>query len=702
MIKEIIENYVNFSSEEKNDLIKFVEKENFDNHSLSVAKILIENNADYVTVLSGLYLSKYREDSEVIKDKNLPIDCETILSSLLKIENINLTNDEISTENIKNLLISIANDIRVILIKLADVVAFAKEIDECLDAKSSAKISHDEAYNFHTIVKELYAPISARLGLSNIKSALLDYNIRFFHKSEYDKIGASLDEFYRNRYQEIEINISKIKNTLNSLNIKSKVYGRIKHISSIFNKLKDKNKTLAQIYDLLAIRVICQTKDECYEVLSIINSLYEPIDGRFKDYISRPKQNGYQSIHTTVITENNDPLEIQIRTQEMHDFAEYGIAAHFLYKEKKTKESELDKKLIWVKKLLENTEFSSASDYLTELKNDLYASVIFVQTPLGKVISLKENSSPIDFAYCVHTEVGNKCVGAKVNGKLVPLNSTLKNGDVVEIITSQNGKPSRDWLKIITTKEARSKLNSYFKNDFKEENIKRGKLMLEATCKNKHIEPKSLLCYAWLKELFDKWTLKSLDDLYACIGHGTLTSTQVVNKLLAKFRQQQKISSEIKATRSHSGGAEKDVEFENGISGLLIRFAKCCLPVPGDEIVGFISRGKGITIHAQNCPNVASLAKDRLIKASFVKNSNNKFNSHLIVQTLKSSNVILNITKILLDEKINMTGLNTTKTSDQQLIDLYVDVKNLDELNKLMQKIKKISGVYEVERSKGE
>lgn len=703
-MEKLIENYKHFNVEEKEKLIDIVKKLDINKiESNKIVNILMQNNADFITILSGALLTDFRENRHLLDEIEIENkeECLNILQAVLKIEEVNISNNEISTENIKNLLLSIANDIRVILIKLADVASKA----EIFDAKNGKDLSESEilqAEKLHLLIKELYAPISARLGLSVIKSLLQDYNVRYYHREEYDKISSELDHICKNRNEEIEINIKKLNKILFKAGIKAKVYGRVKHISSIYNKIKDKKYNISQIYDLLAVRVIVDSVEKCYEVLALINANYTPIDDRFKDYISRPKLNGYQSIHTTVITENNDPLEIQIRTHQMHEFAEYGVAAHFLYKEKQSKKSTLDEKLIWVKKLIESKEFTSAQDYLTELKNDLYANEIFVQSPLGKVISLKENSSPIDFAYAIHSDVGNHCVGAKINGKLMPLNTILKNGDVVEILTNSSAKPSRDWIKFINTKEARNKLNSYFRKELKDENVRRGKTMLEETCKSKHIELKNLLVSDWLQELYDKWTLKGLDDLYAAVGHGSLTSTQVINKLFAKFRQTQNIQEQavIKTTKSNNG--EKGVVFENNVSGLLVRFAKCCLPVPGDEIVGFISHGRGITIHTKDCSNVKALNHERLISAKFAQEQKEKFNAHLTIVASKNNNIVLNITKVIINEKFDLSGVNVTNQAGQVLIDVFVDVRNLAELKFLINKLEKISDVVEVKRAKGE
>lgn len=694
MINSLIDDCKCLLNEEKNKIKEYVNAFKPDEKSYDIAKVLINNNADYYSILSGIYLTDFRKNPELIKELNLPKTSINLLNSIIKIENIKLVNEEISTENIKNLLISIANDIRVILIKLADILVDAENID---------KFSKSEADNLHLLIKELYVPISARLGLSSIKSELQDLNVKYLYPSEYQKIENELEKLLKNRDIEVEKNIKKLQDLLKKLNIDGKVYGRVKHISSIFNKIKDKNYNISQIYDLLAVRIIVNTESECYEVLSYINSMFEPIDGRFKDYIARPKPNGYKSIHTTVITDNNDPLEIQIRTTKMHEFNEYGVAAHFLYKEKKTKTDELDQKLTWVRKMLENSNLTSSADYLDELKTDLYANEIFVQTPLGKVISLKEESTPIDFAYSIHSQIGNQCVGSKVNGKLVPLSTKLKNGDVVEIITSPNGHPSRDWLKLVNTSVAKNRLKAYFKKQNKEENIRRGKEILEDTCKAKHIELKDLLVDEWLNELYIKWTLKNLDDLYASVGFGSLTSTQVVNKLFNKYKEQQKLQEDITKKIIKKSNSSKDVTFDNNLDNLMVRFAKCCSPVPGDEIIGFVSQGRGITIHAKDCGNVKNFDKNRIVNAYFNDQINKKFDAHINILANKSNTIIVNITKLLSEEKVDISGVNVYNLEkNQQLLSLYVSVKDINELNSIINKLSSLKDVLEVKRAKGE
>ncbi len=694
MINSLIDDCKCLLNEEKNKIKEYVNAFKPDEKSYDIAKVLINNNADYYSILSGIYLTDFRKNPELIKELNLPKTSINLLNSIIKIENIKLVNEEISTENIKNLLISIANDIRVILIKLADILVDAENID---------KFSKSEADNLHLLIKELYVPISARLGLSSIKSELQDLNVKYLYPSEYQKIENELEKLLKNRDIEVEKNIKKLQDLLKKLNIDGKVYGRVKHISSIFNKIKDKNYNISQIYDLLAVRIIVNTESECYEVLSYINSMFEPIDGRFKDYIARPKPNGYKSIHTTVITDNNDPLEIQIRTTKMHEFNEYGVAAHFLYKEKKTKTDELDQKLTWVRKMLENSNLTSSADYLDELKTDLYANEIFVQTPLGKVISLKEESTPIDFAYSIHSQIGNQCVGSKVNGKLVPLSTKLKNGDVVEIITSPNGHPSRDWLKLVNTSIAKNRLKAYFKKQNKEENIRRGKEILEDTCKAKHIELKDLLVDEWLNELYIKWTLKNLDDLYASVGFGSLTSTQVVNKLFNKYKEQQKLQEDITKKIIKKSNSSKDVTFDNNLDNLMVRFAKCCSPVPGDEIIGFVSQGRGITIHAKDCGNVKNFDKNRIVNAYFNDQINKKFDAHINILANKSNTIIVNVTKLLSEEKVDISGVNVYNLEkNQQLLSLYVSVKDTNELNSIINKLSSLKDVLEVKRAKGE
>ena len=679
-----------YSEDELSEVYKCLDIISDSEITTSICKNLLSIKADYLTLISGLSLLDYRKDNSIAE--KLPEYVGKILETLIKLDNIKITNEEISTENIKNLLISIANDIRVIIVKLSEVLALAQNLD---------KLSSDEQNELHLEIKELYAPISARLGLSTFKSALQDYNIQFYHKEEYDKINKELSALKVQRIIEVNKNIEILKDMLKKLNIDGTVYGRVKHISSIFNKLKDKDKTLNTIYDLLAVRVIVNTVNECYVVLSAINSLYQPIDGRFKDYIMRPKQNGYKSIHTSVISNNGDPLEIQIRTKEMHEFAEYGVAAHFLYKEKKSKVSRLDARLTWVRKMLENSDISSSSDMLDELKTDLYANEIFVQTPLGKVISLKENSTPIDFAYSIHSDIGNKCVGAKVNSKIVPLSTHLKNGDVVEIITNPNSHgPSPDWLKLVNTQIAKNRMKAFFKKEMKEENVKKGKAMIENTAKSKHLDLKNILVDEFLKPLYEKWTLKSLDDLYATVGYGGLTSTQVVNKLYSQYAEKMRETKQIISTPKKQN-KENAVEFE-GIDNILVRFAKCCNPVPGDEIVGFISQGRGITIHSKNCLNLDNLDKNRLINAKWASNINKKFACKFQILCNKNETNIVNLTKKIAENKVDITGIKVKEIENKiNLIEIEVEVKNTEELTSLINKLHQDKSVLKIERTKG-
>ena len=680
-----------YSQEEISNLEEILKHLKIDTIGLSICKNLLEIKVDFITLVCGLVLKEYRENKEILNI--LPSGTEKILEALVKIDNVNIVDNEITTENIKNLLISIANDIRVIIIKLSEILSMAQNL---------LLFSESEQKYLHTLIKELYAPISARLGLSVIKSKLQDLNVEYFHPREYDKIKRELSALKVERERELNKNITYLKEMLKKLNINGDVYGRIKHISSIYNKLKDKNLTLSTIYDLLAVRVIVEDVNECYVVLSEINSVFKPIDGRFKDYIIRPKQNGYKSIHTTVISSNSDPLEIQIRTKEMHEFAEYGVAAHFLYKEKKSKTSQFDEKITWVRRMLENSDLSSSSDYLDELKNDLYANEIFVQTPLGKVISLKENATPIDFAYAIHSEVGNKCVGAKINGKIVPLTSHLKNGDVVEIITNPNSKgPSRDWLKIVNSTLAKNRMRAFFKREMKEENIKKGKSMLEATAKIKKVDLKNLLVEDWLKELYDKWTLKSLDDLYSAVGYGGLTSTQVINKLYNKYRSTLKTERVFSQKQNPNKKQENAVEFE-GIDNLMVRYAKCCSPVPGDEIFGFISQGRGIAIHTKSCPNIAGLDKNRIIKAKWLENLDKKFTCSFNIQMLKNGTSVLELTKKLTELKVELMGLKVSNLdSFTNLIQIEVNVKDTEELTSLINKLSQDKNIIKIERAKG-
>ena len=665
-----------------NDHEKFLEKGKL------IAQIISPLNLDDDTYLACFFVGFMRKNllpTEISQQYNQAYE---LALSVLEISSFNYNNKQDEMENLRSMLIAIAKDIRVMIIRLAEVLYLARYVNT---------LELEEAKLLHHEIKEIYSPIASRLGLSFIKSELNDLNLYFLKPVEYKKLMKQVAEDSRNGTQRIANVVSKIKNTLQSLNIEGDCYGRVKHISSLYNKLQQKGKTLAQIYDLCAIRVIVPSQNDCYAVLGALHTEFIPIDSRFKDYIARPKVNGYQSLHTVIIIDNA-PIEVQIRTFDMHKHAEYGIAAHFLYKERKNKIGSLDDKLLWIRKLLDNNDNASASDILEQLKTDVYSGEIFVQTPMGKILQLVENATPIDFAYAIHSEVGNKCVGARVNGKMVPLTTELQNGDIVEIITNQNSKgPSRDWLKVAKSSSTKNRINQFFRREMKDENIKKGKSILEQAAKNKGYTFKDLSTEEWMQQVLIKYAFNTDDEMYAAVGYGSMTSTQVINKLVDLFeRNKPQKPKEAKVIE------EKENKFTDieGLSGILVKYAKCCNPIPGDEIVGFVSRGSGVTIHRKDCVALKTYEQDRIMPMQWGNhNDSSNYIASLRLYVDNLPGVLATISTKLAENKINITKIKSTNNGEEQAkIDISFYVKNKQELDDFSNKLKSLAIVHSVER----
>ena len=539
---------------------------------------------------------------EEIKQNYAETICQTI-EILHKLDKINYAQQDTEAENIRKMFFAITKDIRIIMLKIAFVV---------VDLRNSSSLTEDEKQYLATSIFSLFAPLAARLGLSTYKTELENGAFQLKDKALYDEIQTKVDNRFHKRQPIVEKLTALVEKCMKDLGIKGKVYGRKKHIYSIYKKLQD--HPLDKIYDLVAVRALVKTVPDCYALLGRLHSIVEPFKNRFKDYISTPKPNGYQSLHTTVLFEDF-PVEIQIRTEEMHQYAEYGVAAHWLYKEKKNRQDNLDVRLAWLRQMMENEDIP-IDELASSLGQDIYNNDIFVQTPKGKVVYLPSGSTPIDFAYAIHSEVGNKCVGAKVNDKMVPTTSELKNGDVVEIITNTNSKvPSRDWLKICKTSEARSKINSFFKKNMKDETIKLGKTMLEGAIKEKGYSVSKLM--HGLDEILKQYNYSEEDELFANIGTGAIPPKGIANKLASSFQKQVKASIETperNTTVSLVEPTEKQIDLK-GLNNILMKFANCCHPMYGDDIVGFISAGRGIIIHRKVCPNISYFRESRLIEA---------------------------------------------------------------------------------------
>ena len=570
--------------------------------------------------LDGIVYMAFKADVLSIEDikNNYNASTFTTIEILLKLDSINYSQQNEEAENIRKMFFAITKDIRIIMLKIAFVVAELHDIEEQTPEQDKS-LAHS--------ILTLYAPLAARLGLSGYKTTLEDTAFMLNSPDIYENVKKQVDERYHQRQPIVDRLKELVENCLKDIGIAGKVYGRKKHIYSIYKKLADHN--LDTIYDLVAVRAIVKSVPDCYALLGRIHTKVEPLQKRFKDYIAIPKSNGYQSLHTTVIFEGV-PVEIQIRTEEMHKFAEYGVAAHWLYKEKKSKQDNLDSRLAWLREMMENDE-TSIDELASSLSQDIYEGEIFVQTPKGKVIYLPKGATPIDFAYAIHSEVGNKCVGAKINNKMKPTTSSLHNGDVVEIITNPNSKgPSRDWLKIIKTSEAKNKINAFFKKNMKEENIKMGRTMLENAIKEKGYSVSKLMTKKNLTEILDYYNFTEEDELFANIGTNAIPSKVLANKLASAYQKQIKAESEIISAPTGitiTAPTEKQV-FVKGMDNVLIKFAGCCHPMYGDDIIGFVSTGRGVIIHRAVCPNTVYFDADRLQVAGWkqieIKNKKNK------------------------------------------------------------------------------
>lgn len=663
------------------------------NFGLGVVEILLNVMADHHTVIAAIYYA-------VIKNKILTMqelkdhvsdNVSEILQAVLKVEQLKINTKESQAQNIKDMFIALAKDIRVIILKLAIELQKVLLID---------KFEKPEQQVIMLQVKEIYSPIAAMISIGYIKSTLENELLKYYKPLEYAELNKQLHKYVEERNQQIKKSIEIIKKDIQPID--AQVYGRQKQISSIYKKIENKQKDLNQIFDILAIRVIVKTIEECYSVLGKIHAIYKPV-GRFKDYIAQPKENGYQSLHTTVIVENGDSLEIQIRTQDMHTYAEYGFAAHWAYKEKR-KVNESDKKISYIRSIMELHKEKSSDEILDALKIDVYSGNIFCQTPMGKVIQFVEGATPIDFAYTIHSKIGDTCVGAKINDKMVPLTTQLKNGDIVEIITNANSKgPSRDWLKIVKTSEARNKINAFFKREMKDENIKKGKSILEGAAKSKNLSLSKLFKEEFLEEVFDKYSLTNLDDMYASIGYGGLSANQVLSRLTNLYKEEEKKKPVIIENIQNKINTNTKANIINvlGYSNLMTKLAKCCNPLPGDEIIGYVSRGKGVTVHRTNCDALKTIEEERLIECSWNTTSSDSFIGALTIISVNNTGAIAAISKKIADLKLQLSSLKTSsKSKEEMVIHVGINVKKKEDLSDVIYKLKQLNVVHDIYRTK--
>ncbi len=697
-------------------------------HPLCVAIILADLELDKETIVAGL-LHDVVEDTIMTEEEitaEFGGDVALLVDGVTKLQQLQLSGStqsqsgdsdrvEMQAENLRKMFLAMAKDIRVIMIKLADRLHNMRTLKH-MPPQKQQRIARE--------TMDIYAPIAQRLGISRIKIELDDLSLKYLEPEVYydlvDKIA--IRKSVRERY--IQSIVDEVGEHIRNVGIEAKIDGRIKHFFSIYKKMKNQDKTLDQIYDLFAVRIIVDSVKDCYAALGAIHEMYKPIPGRFKDYIAMPKANMYQSLHTTLIGSSGQPFEVQIRTYEMHKAAEYGIAAHWKYKEasdgKKVKTQE-EEKLVWLRQILEWQKDTDNREFLKLLKSDLdlFSDNVYCFTPTGDVKNLPTGSTPIDFAYAIHSAVGNKMIGARVNGKLVTIDYEIKNGDRIEILTSQNSRgPSRDWLNLVKSTQAKSKINQWFKNELKEDNIVKGKEMILGYCKAKSIDTGQILRPPYMDYVMRKYGFRDWDSVLAAVGHGGLKEGQIVNKMQELYDREHKkalTDEEVLAAVAAGSGIKKIKPRSSsgilvkGIDDVAVRFSKCCSPVPGDEIVGFVTRGRGVSIHRTDCVNIINLSemeRARLIDADWQAPDRTvegeRYLTEINIYANNRSGLLADVSKALTEKDVDILSLNT-RVSRQGIATMVVsfEIRSREELQRIIDKIRNIESIIDIERTTG-
>lgn len=689
-------------------------------HPLCVAIILADLELDKETIVAGI-LHDVVEDTVMTKEQiaeEFSEEVAELVDGVTKLGQLSYDADkvEIQAENLRKMFLAMAKDIRVILIKLADRLHNMRTLKYMRPEKQKEKAKE---------TMEIYAPLAQRLGISKVKIELDDLSLKYLEPDAYYDLVEKVSLRKGERAEYVQSLVNDVSKHIKQAEIQADVYGRAKHFFSIYKKMVNQNKTIDQIYDLFAVRILVDTIKDCYAALGVIHEMYTPIPGRFKDYIAMPKPNMYQSLHTTVIGPNGTPFEIQIRTYEMHRTSEYGIAAHWKYKESGEGSTVVgeEEKLSWLREILEwQQEISDNKEFSSLLKSDLnlFSDTVFCFTPSGDVKNLPNGSTPIDFAYSIHSAVGNKMIGAKVNGKLVPIDYVIQNGDRIEVITSQNAKgPSRDWLKVVKSSSAKNKINQWFRNESKDENIAKGKELLIASAKQKGIDLGEINKPEYQDQIKNKYGFHSWEDTLAAVGQGAIKEGAVINRMYSAWQKAHPVKmTDADVLAEHSGGFEKEhkPKSKNGItvSGLYdvsVRFSKCCNPVPGDEIVGFVTRGRGVSVHRTDCINMINLPdfeKERLIEAEWAggiaqqEEAGGVYLTEINIFCNNRTGLLVDITRIFTEKDIDIDSIHS-KTSKQGIATITVKfgIKGKDQLHTLVEKIKQVEGIIDVERTRG-
>ncbi len=688
-------------------------------HPLCVAIILADLELDKETIVAGL-LHDAVEDTWMTYEeveKEFGSEVALLVDGVTKLGQLSYSADkvEVQAENLRKMFLAMAKDIRVILIKLADRLHNMRTLQYMRPEKQQEKARE---------TMDIYAPIAMRLGISKIKVELDDLSLKYLKPDVYYDLVHKVALRKSEREQFVGAIVKEVKKHMDDANIKAQVDGRVKHFFSIYKKMVNQDKTIDQIYDLFAVRILVDTVKDCYAALGVIHEMYKPIPGRFKDYIAMPKPNMYQSLHTTLIGPNGQPFEIQIRTYEMHRTAEYGIAAHWKYKESSDGKAPVGKseeeKLNWLRQILEwQRDMSDNKEFMSLLKNDLdlFADSVYCFTPQGDVKTLPSGSTPVDFAYSVHSAVGNKMVGARVNGKLVPIEYEIKNGDRIEIITSQNSQgPSRDWLKLVKSTQAKNKINQWFKKELKEDNILKGKEMLAQYARAKGFKITNYTKTQYLEAVLRKYGFRDWDSVLAAIGHGGLKEGQVFNKLVEAYDKENKKNLTDEQVLEAASETQEKLHIAKSKSGIVVkgihdvavRFSKCCNPIPGDEIVGFVTRGRGITIHRTDCVNVLNMSetdRTRLIEAEWQQpdtKEKEKYMAEIQVYANNRTGLLVDLSKIFKERKIDLRSINSrTSKQEKATISMSFEIGSKEELRSLIEKIRQVESVIDVERTTG-